>query len=57
MQGSDIHAALKREHAYTGSYSAAVRMLRQQRGQLFRGSLRDLAQLMSLVAWRPIGWP
>lgn len=29
VQGRAIHAALKREHAYTGSYSAVVRMLRQ----------------------------
>jgi hypothetical protein len=27
VQGRAIHAALKREHAYTGSYSAVVRML------------------------------
>ena len=34
VQGRAIHAALKREHAYTGSYSAVVRMLRQLRGEL-----------------------
>ncbi len=33
MQGRAIHAALKREHAYSGSYSAVVRMLRQLRGE------------------------
>ena len=33
VQGRAIHAALKREHAYTGSYSAVVRMLRQLRGE------------------------
>ena len=33
VQGSAIHAALKREHAYGGSYSAVVRMLRQLRSQ------------------------
>ena len=32
VQGRAIHAALKREHAYSGSYSAVVRMLRQLRG-------------------------
>ncbi|MGH9670601.1 MAG: IS21 family transposase [Terriglobales bacterium] len=31
VQGRAIHAALKREHAYGGSYSAVVRMLRQLR--------------------------
>ena len=31
VQGRAIHAALKREHAYKGSYSAVVRMLRQLR--------------------------
>ena len=34
VQGSAIHAALKREHAFTGSYSAVVRMLGQMRGEL-----------------------
>lgn len=34
VQGRAIHAALKREHAYTGSYSAVVRLLRQLRGEL-----------------------
>jgi len=34
VQGRAIHAALKREHAFTGSYSAVVRMLRQLRGEL-----------------------
>lgn len=33
VQGRAIHAALKREHAYNGSYSAVVRMLRQLRGE------------------------
>ena len=33
VQGRAIHAALKREHAFTGSYSAVVRMLRQLRGE------------------------
>jgi len=33
VQGRAIHAALKREHAYGGSYSAVVRMLRQLRGE------------------------
>ena len=33
VQGRAIHAALQREHAYTGSYSAVVRMLRQLRSQ------------------------
>jgi len=34
VQGRAIHAALKCEHAYTGSYSAVVRLLRQLRGEL-----------------------
>ena len=34
VPGRAIHAALEREHAYTGSYSAVVRMLRQLRGQM-----------------------
>lgn len=34
VQGRAIHAALKREHAYGGSYSAVVRMLRQLRGEV-----------------------
>ena len=33
VQGRAIHAALKREHAYSGSYSAVVRMLGQLRGE------------------------
>ena len=33
VQGRAIHAALKREHAFTGSYSAVVRMLGQLRGE------------------------
>lgn len=33
VQGRAIHAALKREHAYSGSYWAVVRMLRQLRGE------------------------
>ena len=33
VQGRAIHAALKREHAYGGSYSAVVRMLAQMRGE------------------------
>ena len=33
VQGRAIHAALKREHAFTSSYSAVVRMLRQLRGE------------------------
>jgi len=33
VQGRAIHAALKREHAYSGSYSAVVRMLRQLRAE------------------------
>ena len=31
VQGSAIHAALKREHAFTGSYSAVRRMLQGMR--------------------------
>ena len=31
VQGRAIHAALKREHGYSGSYSAVVRMLRRLR--------------------------
>jgi transposase len=31
VQGRAIHAALRREHAFTGSYSAVVRMLRRMR--------------------------
>lgn len=31
VQGSAIHAALKREHAFTGSYSAVRRMLQRMR--------------------------
>ena len=31
VQGRAIHAALRREHAFTGSYSAVVRMLRHMR--------------------------
>lgn len=34
VQGRAIHAALKREHAYSGSYSAVVRMLQQLRGEV-----------------------
>ena len=34
VQGRAIHAALKREHAFAGSYSAVVRMLDQLRGEL-----------------------
>jgi transposase len=34
VQGRAIHAALKREHAYSGSYSAVVRMLNQLRGEI-----------------------
>jgi transposase len=34
VQGRAIHAALRREHAFTGSYSAVVRMLRQLRGEV-----------------------
>jgi transposase len=34
VQGRAIHAALRREHAFTGSYSAVVRMLGQLRGEL-----------------------
>ena len=33
VQGRAIHAALKREHAFSGSYSAVVRMLQQLRGE------------------------
>jgi transposase len=33
VQGRAIHAALKREHAYSGSYSAVMRMLHQLRGE------------------------
>ena len=33
VQGSAIHAALKREHAWSGSYSAVIRMLQQLRGE------------------------
>ena len=33
VQGRAIHAALKREHGYSGSYSAIVRMLRCLRAQ------------------------
>jgi transposase len=33
VQGRAIHAALKREHGYSGSYSAVIRMLRQLRGE------------------------
>ena len=32
VQGRAIHAALRREHAYSGSYSAVMRMLTQLRG-------------------------
>ena len=34
VQGRAIHAALRREHAFAGSYSAVVRMLGQLRGEL-----------------------
>ncbi|MCW5260040.1 transposase [Verminephrobacter eiseniae] len=34
VQGRAIHAALKREHAFGGSYSAVVRMVRQLRGEI-----------------------
>jgi hypothetical protein len=34
VQGRAIHAALQREHAWAGSYSAVVRMLRELRGEL-----------------------
>ena len=34
VRGRAIHAALKREHAFSGSYSAVVRMLAQLRGEL-----------------------
>ena len=33
VQGRAIHAALRREHAYSGSYSAVIRMLHQLRGE------------------------
>jgi transposase len=33
VQGRAIHAALQREHAYTGSYSSVVRMLHHLRGE------------------------
>lgn len=33
VQGRAIHAALKREHAFGGSYSAVIRMLQQLRGE------------------------
>ncbi len=33
VQGRAIHAALKREHAFAGSYSAVIRMLQQLRGE------------------------
>ena len=33
VQGRAIHGALKREHAYGGSYSAVMRMLHQLRAQ------------------------
>lgn len=33
VQGRAIHAALKREHGYTGSYSAIVRIVRRVRGE------------------------
>ena len=33
VQGRAIHAALKREHAWSGSYSAVIRMLQQLRGE------------------------
>ena len=34
VQGRAIHGALKREHAYDGSYSSVVRMLHQLRDQI-----------------------
>jgi transposase len=34
VQGRAIHAALKREHGWSGSYSAVVRMLQALRGQI-----------------------
>jgi transposase len=34
VQGRAIHAALQREHAWCGSYSAVVRLLRQLRGEI-----------------------
>jgi len=33
VQGRAIHAALKREHAFSGSYCAVIRMLHQLRGE------------------------
>lgn len=33
VQDRAIHAALKREHAFAGSYSAVIRMLQQLRGE------------------------
>lgn len=33
VQGRAIHAALKREHCYTGSYSTIVRIVRRLRGE------------------------
>ncbi|HXI67405.1 MAG TPA: IS21 family transposase [Steroidobacteraceae bacterium] len=33
VQGRAIHAALKREHAYSGSYSSVMRMLQHLRGE------------------------
>lgn len=33
VQGRAIHAALKREYGYTGSYSAVVRIVRRVRGE------------------------
>jgi transposase len=33
VQGRAIHAALRREHAFSGSYSAVMRMLQQLRGE------------------------
>ena len=34
VQGRAIHAALKREHGFGGSYSAVIRMLHQLRGEV-----------------------
>lgn len=34
VQGRAIHAALRREHAFTGSYSAVMRMLTQLRAEI-----------------------
>jgi transposase len=34
VQGRAIHAALKREHGFVGSYSAVVRMLQRLRGEI-----------------------